>query len=82
MLREEDDASGSTALIAVYDGRKNVLTVAGVGDSLCVICRNGRAVEMNKMHRLDNPTERDRVKKAGGVIINNRFINIRIHYIF
>lgn len=73
MLREDDDPSGSTGVIAVYDGRRKVLTVAGVGDSLCVLCRAGRAVEMNKMHRLtDNQGERDRVKAAGGTIINNR----------
>lgn len=72
MLREEEDASGSTGVVAIYDGRKRVLTVAGVGDSLCVLCRNGRAVEMNKMHRMDNAAEKERVKKAGGTIINNR----------
>jgi len=73
MLRDDDDPSGSTAVIAVFDGRRKVLTVAGVGDSLCILCRAGRAVEMNKMHRLtDNQAERDRVKAAGGQIINNR----------
>lgn len=71
-MREEEDNSGSTGVIAVYDGRKKVLTVAGVGDSLCVLSRNGRAVGMNTMHRLDNASERERVKHAGGTIINNR----------
>lgn len=57
----------------MYDGRKKTLTVAGVGDSICVLCRNGHAIEMNKMHRLtDNASERDRVINAGGKIINNR----------
>lgn len=52
---------------------KKTLTVAGVGDSICVLCRNGHAIEMNKMHRLtDNASERDRVINAGGKIINNR----------
>lgn len=73
LLREEEDNSGSTGVVAVYDGRKKTLTVAGVGDSLCVLCRNGHAVEMNKMHRItDNVSERERVKNAGGTIINNR----------
>lgn len=73
MLREEEDNSGSTAVVAVFDGRKRTLTVAGVGDSLCVLCRNGHAVEMNKMHRItDNASERERVKNAGGTIRNNR----------
>jgi serine/threonine protein phosphatase PrpC len=72
LLIEEDDPSGSTAVVAIYDGRKKILTVAGVGDSLCVLSRSGKVVEMNKIHRLDNISERDRVKNAGGTIINNR----------
>lgn len=49
-----------------------MLTVAGVGDSMCVLSRSGKAVILNRMHRLDNADERERVKRAGGTIINNR----------
>jgi serine/threonine protein phosphatase PrpC len=49
-----------------------MLTVAGVGDSLCVLSRNGRAIVMNKMHRLDIATEKERVRNNGGTVINNR----------
>lgn len=59
-------------MIAIYDGRRHVLTVASVGDSLCVLSRSGQAVVMNKMHRLDCEEEKQRVKRAGGTIINNR----------
>ena len=31
---EDDDLSGSTGVVVVYDGRRNVLTVANVGDSM------------------------------------------------
>lgn len=72
MLLDEEDASGSTGVIAVYDGRRHVLTVAGVGDSMCVLSRSGKAVILNRMHRLDNEDERERVKRAGGMVINNR----------
>ena len=69
---EDDDISGSTAVVVVYDGRRSVLTVANVGDSMCVLSRGGRAVNMHSMHRLDNAAERARVIAAGGTVIKNR----------
>jgi serine/threonine protein phosphatase PrpC len=73
ILSDEEDASGSTGVIAVVDGRRGCITAANVGDSLCVLCRSGKAVVLNRMHRLDDAEERDRVKRAGGTIINNRY---------
>lgn len=67
------DSSGSTGVVVLYDGRKHVLTVANVGDSMCVLSRGGKAVMLNRMHRLDDNSEKERVKKAGGVIINSRY---------
>ena len=72
VLREDDDESGSTGVIAIYDGRKHIFTVAGVGDSMCVLSRGGRAVALNKMHRLDNEAEIERIKMAGGTVLNSR----------
>jgi serine/threonine protein phosphatase PrpC len=76
MLSEEDDSSGSTAIIAIYDGRRNVFTVAAVGDSMCVLSRAGKAVPMLHMHRLTNEQERKRVESCGGSIINHRINGI------
>lgn len=56
----------------VFDGRRSVLTVANVGDSMCVLSRGGRAVNMHRQHRLNDAEERKRVEAAGGVIIKNR----------
>ncbi len=68
------DESGSTGVIALYDGARHVFTVAGVGDSMCVLCRSGRAVVLNKMHRLnDNEDEKQRIIRAGGIIKSNRY---------
>lgn len=72
VLEEEEDSSGSTATLALYDGRRHVLTVANVGDSMCVLSRGGRAVTMLHMHRLNNAEERQRVERAGGTVINSR----------
>ena len=73
LLAEENDSSGSTGLVVVFDGRKQVLTVANVGDSMCVLSRSGKAVCMGRTHRMDNPEERQRVLAAGGQVINNRW---------
>jgi len=72
VLRKDDDPSGSTGVILLYDGKKRLLTVANVGDSMCVLSRAGRAVMTHTMHRLDSIAERTRVEKSGGLIINNR----------
>jgi serine/threonine protein kinase/serine/threonine protein phosphatase PrpC len=72
ILRQDNDMAGSTGVIAVYDGRKHVLTVANVGDSMCVLSRSGKAVKLNRMHRLDDEDEKLRVQKTGGTIVNNR----------
>jgi [calcium/calmodulin-dependent protein kinase] kinase len=71
-LQKEDDHSGSTAVVAVYDGRRHILTVASTGDSMCVLSRGGRAVKHNRMHRFNEEDECKRVKASGGSIVNNR----------
>lgn len=50
LIREEDNC-GSTGLFALYDGRTETLLVANVGDSRCVLSRNGLAVEVSREHR-------------------------------
>ena len=83
MLMDEEDASGSTGVIAVYDGRRHILTVAGVGDSMCVLSRSGKAVMLNRMHRLDNADEVERIKRAGGTVINKRSVfSVRASFLF
>jgi serine/threonine protein phosphatase PrpC len=73
ILQDDDDPSGSTAVIALYDGRRHMLTVANIGDSMCVLSRGGRAVKMHKTHRLkDEQEECKRVEAAGGTIKNHR----------
>lgn len=44
-------ASGCTAVVAVMDGRD--LYVANAGDSRCVVCRAGKAVEMSDDHKVN-----------------------------
>ena len=88
-MATEGDASGATAVVALYDGRyerclinnsavsddvfrKNVLHVANVGDSRCILSRGGRAVSLHRVHRLSESDERERIAAAGGKVLKNR----------
>jgi serine/threonine protein phosphatase PrpC len=82
MLKKEDDPSGSTGVIVYYDGRKKLLTVAGVGDTLCILSRNGRAIVMNRMHRLDILEEKERIRNNGGTVIASRYVVRSVAVVF
>ncbi|CAF5029067.1 unnamed protein product, partial [Rotaria socialis] len=45
--------------------RDKQLFVANAGDSRCVVCRNGRAIEMSVDHKPEDTEERTRIEKAG-----------------
>lgn len=74
LLRKDNDSSGCTGVIVLYDGTRKVMTIANVGDSMCVLSRGGRAVKAHKVHRLgtNDVAERERIEAAGGQVINNR----------
>ncbi|CAF2635824.1 unnamed protein product [Rotaria sp. Silwood2] len=61
MDNDPGSSSGCTAVVALL--RDKQLYVANAGDSRCVVCRNGRAIEMN--HKPEDPKERSRIEKAG-----------------
>ncbi|KAG5867765.1 hypothetical protein JTB14_012382 [Gonioctena quinquepunctata] len=63
-LDKPGSISGCTAVVAVLKG--NELYVANAGDSRCIVCRNGKAIEMSLDHKPEDDIERERIKKAGG----------------
>ena len=65
--------SGTTANLAVIRG--NHLVVANVGDSRCVLCRNGIAIDMSIDHKPDDTIELQRIEKAGGKVTSDGRIN-------
>ena len=65
--RLDASASGTTCTVAVHSGLK--LWVANVGDSRCVIARNGDAIDACRDHKPDIPEERERICQNGGVVI-------------
>lgn len=65
--------SGCTAVIALIVGKD--LYVANAGDSRCVVCRNGKAIEMSLDHKPEDDEETKRIEKAGGKITLDGRVN-------
>lgn len=66
--------SGCTAVVALLVGQKH-LYVANAGDSRCVVCRDGKAVDMSEDHKPEDDIERTRIEKAGGTISKDGRVN-------
>lgn len=65
--------SGCTAVVALLVGRE--LYVANAGDSRCVVCRDGKAIEMSYDHKPEDELERTRINKAGGRVTQDGRVN-------
>lgn len=65
--------SGCTAVVAILKG--NDLYVANAGDSRCVLCRNGKVVELSQDHKPEDAPEMQRIMKAGGKVTNDGRVN-------
>ncbi|KOC59415.1 putative protein phosphatase [Habropoda laboriosa] len=65
--------SGCTAVVAVLKG--NDLYVANAGDSRCVLCRDGQAIELSLDHKPEDEPEMKRIVKAGGKVTADGRVN-------
>ena len=59
-------AAGCTSVCAVV--RDRTLTVANAGDSRCVLCRGGAALEMSSDHKPELPEESARIEAVSGEV--------------
>lgn len=73
MIEEPGKDSGCTAVVALLHGRD--LYVANAGDSRCVVCRNGKAIEMSLDHKPEDELESNRITKAGGRVTLDGRVN-------
>lgn len=74
LLATSEDC-GSTATIAIVDARvphRRRLIVGNVGDSRCIISRNGVAHCLTSDHRPTRADEHSRILEAGGWVANDR----------
>lgn len=60
-------------MVAVLKG--NELYVANAGDSRCVLCRDGQAVELSLDHKPEDEPEMERIVKAGGKVTADGRVN-------
>ncbi|CAN8002145.1 unnamed protein product, partial [Ixodes hexagonus] len=65
--------SGCTAVVALLRGR--TLVVANAGDSRCVVCRSGKALDMSLDHKPEDATELSRIRQAGGTVTRDGRVN-------
>lgn len=73
MTEEPGSDSGCTAVVALLRG--NELYVANAGDSRCVVCRDGKAVDMSFDHKPEDTLEMNRVVNAGGKVTRDGRVN-------
>lgn len=73
MLEGPGSSSGCTAVLALLAG--NELYVANAGDSRCVVCRNGAAMDMSLDHKPEDTEELERIQKAGGRVTMDGRVN-------
>lgn len=72
-VEEPGSDSGCTAVVALL--RKNSLVVANAGDSRCVLCRNGEAIDLSVDHKPEDDDERKRIEAAGGTVTADGRVN-------
>ncbi|XP_036149694.1 probable protein phosphatase CG10417 isoform X2 [Monomorium pharaonis] len=65
--------SGCTAVVAIL--KDNELYVANAGDSRCVLCRDGQAIELSLDHKPEDAPEMERIVKAGGEVTSDGRVN-------
>ena len=65
--------AGTTCLVMVLT--KDKYYVGNVGDSRGVLSRNGEAVSLSYDHKPENPSQKERIEKAGGYVHNGRVNN-------
>lgn len=60
-------------MVALLNG--NELYVANAGDSRCIVCRNGKAIDMSVDHKPEDEVELKRITNAGGEVTSDGRVN-------
>lgn len=73
MVEGPGSSSGCTAVVALLVDQD--LFVANAGDSRCVVCRDGKALDMSVDHKPEDAEELLRINKAGGRVTLDGRVN-------
>lgn len=73
MTEEPGSDSGCTAVVALM--RPGMLYVANAGDSRCIVCRDGQAIELSLDHKPEDEQELTRITGAGGKVTQDGRVN-------
>ncbi|CAL8147541.1 unnamed protein product [Orchesella dallaii] len=76
-IQEPGYDSGATAVVGLMKWEADGLSlwVANAGDSRCVVCREGKAVDMSYDHKPELEEEAKRIIKAGGKVTQEGRVN-------
>jgi len=63
---------GSCAIVCLVHHPTREAWIANAGDSRAILCRDGKALRLSTTHKPTNPSERQRIKRAGGFVFARR----------
>ncbi len=63
-------ASGCTAIVEIL--KDNILYVANLGDSRCILSSNNKAFPLSSNHKPDDQSEKERIERVGGQVVYDR----------
>ena len=66
--------TGCTGVVLLI--KNDIYYTANVGDSRCLLARDGAALQLSKDHKAEDVEEKARIEKAGGSVINGRINGI------
>mmetsp|Transcript_11717 Transcript_11717/g.23847 ORF Transcript_11717/g.23847 Transcript_11717/m.23847 type:complete len:416 (-) Transcript_11717:3064-4311(-) len=66
-------ASGCTSIVVLV--RDNQVVCANAGDSMAVLCRSGKAIDLSFPHKPFDEKERKRIESAGGFVSDQGRVN-------
>ncbi|KAI2811529.1 hypothetical protein RDWZM_003692 [Blomia tropicalis] len=73
-LAEPGISSGCTAVVCII--KNNIIYCANLGDSRCILSRNGKSISLSQDHNPDVPSENERITKAGGTVAQGRINSV------
>lgn len=73
---QNEDESGTTIVTLLLNFNYLTQTISlycgNVGDSLGILCKNGKTIDLSEIHRVSNPSEKKKLKEKDAIIKDDR----------